>query len=369
MRSGEAPAREPEVAIVASLVLLDFCGDVGAKRAWLEHVRTHAKPFCRANEEPGRRVASALRAYDAELCELVSKAMPSETPIAGGQVMAYMKDYCRTPVRFAASPDGQRRSTYNLVRRGQCCIDRIAAYITQFGSGMEANMGAQAFTVAPQLRADPHHNSPGRKARAATAEAAAERRLRVRAEAALARAATAEAAAERRRRARVEAVLAHESAAKDAAVAAAVRSAETLHAERVKIVKAQNAKLNAEVVAAHGCLGELADRASAEDGSVAACINKLYERPGGVISAHVRQLIMEHLVLGVPPSAVPGALEAYEAAILAAAGEGADSCAGASRPSLASVMLIRFELAYVVLICAAYDIASADDGRGRRPAH
>jgi hypothetical protein len=219
-------------------------------------------------------------------------------------------------------------------------------------------MGAQAFTVAPQLRADPHHNSPGRKARAATAEAAAERRLRVRAEAALARAATAEAAAERRRRARVEAVLAHESAAKDAAVAAAVRSAETLHAERVKIVKAQNAKLNAEVAAAHGCLGELADQASAEDGSVAACINKLYERPGGVISAHVRQLIMEHLVLGVPPSAVPGALEAYEAAILAAAGEGADSCAGASRPSLASVMLIRFELAYVVLFCAAYDIAS-----------
>ena len=118
MRNGEAPASELEVAIFASLVLLDFRGDVRAKTAWLEHVRTHAKPFCRANEEPWRRVASALRAYDAELCELVSKAMPFETPIAGGRVMRT----CRTT---GARPCGLQRPR----------MDSAAARITWSGAG------------------------------------------------------------------------------------------------------------------------------------------------------------------------------------------------------------------------------------------
>ena len=337
-QAGEHDARELEVAMYAAFVLLHFEDDAAAKVAWLADVGRSGQQFCAAKSDLGSVVYDALQAPTRDQCNLVSQSLPTGTPMTGEEVAAYMKAYRRKPVRYAASPDDTRRSSKIWIRRAQCCVDRIAEYINAYGSGMNAKMGAAAHLVSPAHRADAHHGSPSRVAAEATRAAAQATR----------------------KHAHAVSSLESERATKAAAIAAAVRTAEQQHAARVKVLKATNVELNDEIIECHGMLGALEDQAK-YDGPVGAAVSKLYERTdGGALPADLRLLIMEQLSLGIAPSAVIGAMKAHDDALLSAAGEAA--MGGVQRPSLAAVMVLRFELAYVVLFCAAVDVIALVGG-------
>ena len=103
----------------AALVLLYFDSDHEAKDVWLENVKSVGGHYFPANAEPGRALAAALRCPTPDECTLVSQSLPSETPVDGTEVMAYMRAYNRMPIRIAASPDGNPRDRRNKVRRAQ----------------------------------------------------------------------------------------------------------------------------------------------------------------------------------------------------------------------------------------------------------
>ena len=74
--------------------------------------------------------------------------------MSSAEVVAYMGRYNRKSVRYAASPDGTQRSKSQTVRRAQCCVDRIARYIRDHGSSMDAKMQKAADAEKARRKAE-----------------------------------------------------------------------------------------------------------------------------------------------------------------------------------------------------------------------